>query len=619
MNNKEDLIKFSTTQLSKLLGLPQQDAKDVTNYILSFQTEAEVLKYLNDFVGANSPFTSQFLAHARKLSLFKSEPSDQPPALSRNQQRKQLEAQQKEKERLEQEARMALPAQATVIEKSDLVDDFYKAQGTGKGKKKGPEKAAREYEEFFDPDAKKKAYLQPILIKKKKNNSADPQSQAARQRMQCGCQGTLHPFVNNCLHCGRIACEIEDEGLCYGCNEYFITYHESVEGVETPLNGLPRMRESIVANKSMIYDDQADYYNFNDTWLTGQEKEAMRKKEEEKRKAEENKSKKFTIDFGGRMILAEGNSDNFAKEVQSGLVEQSKDQSSSYMTSDAYRKRQMQYTTKTDNDSGPLSITKKKREALGLGWGGLGGGNSRLQSQFYPDEDFDGGQAPDTTKNQSQNSQTVNNDEDKYSKIADPVKVPPGLTYKRSYITKKEEAELMKQIDNMKWDTDLSRRTQQYEYKYDYQAAYGEKKKGGSRLSPTQKSPPWLANLCKRLHDDGCFGNKVPNQIIINEYMPGQGIAPHLDHKGSFGEIVVSLSLMSGVIMDFQNNETKETISIFLHPCSLVILSLDSRYHWTHGIKGAVVDNIDGCELFRRRRVSITFRSILEHNKNNHK
>lgn len=85
MNNKEDLIKFSTTQLSKLLGLPQQDAKDVTNYILSFQTEAEVLKYLNvdfflflfvlickDFVGANSPFTSQFLAHARKLSLFKS-------------------------------------------------------------------------------------------------------------------------------------------------------------------------------------------------------------------------------------------------------------------------------------------------------------------------------------------------------------------------------------------------------------------------------------------------------------------------------------------------------------------------------------------------------------------
>lgn len=156
----------------------------------------------------------------------------------------------------------------------------------------------------------------------------------------------------------------------------------------------------------------------------------------------------------------------------------------SSMTSDAYRKRQMQYTTKTDNDSGPLSITKKKREALGLGWGGLGGGNSRLQSQFYPDEvttslisnshshsqsqDFDGGQAPDTTKNQSQNSQTVNNDEDKYSKIgkiyrfrcflflrqADPVKVPPGLTYKRSYITKKEEAELMKQIDNMKYASD---------------------------------------------------------------------------------------------------------------------------------------------------------------------
>jgi hypothetical protein len=45
-------------------------------------------------------------------------------------------------------------------------------------------------------------------------------------------------------------------------------------------------------------------------------------------KAEENKAKKFTIDFGGRMILAENNSDSFAKEVTSGL-EQSKDQPSS--------------------------------------------------------------------------------------------------------------------------------------------------------------------------------------------------------------------------------------------------------------------------------------------------
>jgi hypothetical protein len=32
----------------------------------------------------------------------------------------------------------------------------------------------------------------------------------------------------------------------------------------------------------MIYDDQSDYYNFNDTWLNAEEKNEMRKKELEK-------------------------------------------------------------------------------------------------------------------------------------------------------------------------------------------------------------------------------------------------------------------------------------------------------------------------------------------------
>jgi len=112
------------------------------------------------------------------------------------------------------------------------------------------------------------------------------------------------------------------------------------------------------------------------------------------------------------------------------------------------------------------------------------------------------------------------------------------------------------------------------------------------------------------LYDDGLF-ESTPNQIIINEYIPGQGIAPHIDHVGSFGETVASLSLLSPVLMDFQSNETKELNSIFLQPCSLVVLSGDSRFKWTHGIKAVPVDNINGNEVIRKKRVSITFRTIL--------
>lgn len=47
--------------------------------------------------------------------------------------------------------------------------------------------------------------------------------------MLCGCQGTVHPYVNNCLNCGRIACEIEGDGDCYHCGSR-IEWHPPTEG-----------------------------------------------------------------------------------------------------------------------------------------------------------------------------------------------------------------------------------------------------------------------------------------------------------------------------------------------------------------------------------------------------
>ncbi len=35
----------------------------------------------------------------------------------------------------------------------------------------------------------------------------------------------------------------------------------------------------------------------------------------------------------------------------------------------------------------------------------------------------------------------------------------------------------------------------------------------------------------------------MPNQLTINEYIPGQGIAPHIDTHSAFEGAIVSLSL----------------------------------------------------------------------------
>lgn len=45
------------------------------------------------------------------------------------------------------------------------------------------------------------------------------------------------------------------------------------------------------------------------------------------------------------------------------------------------------------------------------------------------------------------------------------------------------------------------------------------------------------------------------DQLTVNDYAPGQGIPPHVDTHSPFKEVFVSLSLKSGVSMNFRTPE----------------------------------------------------------------
>lgn len=65
-----------------------------------------------------------------------------------------------------------------------------------------------------------------------------------------------------------------------------------------------------------IIDDQADYYNLNDTWLTKEEKQKLAEREHKKREEQENRKNRITIDFTGRRIVANDEQDfEFEKEM----------------------------------------------------------------------------------------------------------------------------------------------------------------------------------------------------------------------------------------------------------------------------------------------------------------
>lgn len=184
------------------------------------------------------------------------------------------------------------------------------------------------------------------------------------------------------------------------------------------------------------------------------------------------------------------------------------------------------------------------------------------------------------------------------------VAVVPGLQYLPDFISEKEHTSLLSTIDRQVWLNDLRRRVQHYGFKYDYKARRID---ASMRLG---ELPGWLMPLAIRLWEARYF-DEVPDQVIVNEYEPGQGITSHVDCEPCFDGTLVSISLGSHCVMDFMNVETKEKQPMLLAPKSAVVLKGDSRYCWTHGIAARKSDTYQGKHFLRQRRVSLTFRKTI--------
>jgi len=179
-----------------------------------------------------------------------------------------------------------------------------------------------------------------------------------------------------------------------------------------------------------------------------------------------------------------------------------------------------------------------------------------------------------------------------------------GLSYVSGFITSDEENILIDRICDQPWLNDLKRRVQHYGYKYDYTAKTIDHE---AYLGPL---PDWLVVLCQRLHKEQIF-TSLPDQVIVNEYLPGQGIYFHRDCVPCFGDTIASLSLGSSAIMQFKNVKDGEKQTLLLEERSLVVLSDEARYQWQHAIPSRKSDVINGCEILRRRRLSLTFRNVI--------
>lgn len=193
--------------------------------------------------------------------------------------------------------------------------------------------------------------------------------------------------------------------------------------------------------------------------------------------------------------------------------------------------------------------------------------------------------------------------DDDVSRAASITRVP-GLELIPEYVDREGQERLLALVDAAPWRADLKRRVQHYGYRYDYRSRTVGRE---AYLGPL---PGWAAELAARLVEDTPV-EREPDQLIINEYLSGQGISAHIDCVPCFGAVVLSISLGSACVMGFTERTTDTVLPVLVEPGALMVMSGDARYKWRHSIAARKTDTLDGRRIERSRRVSLTFRTVV--------
>ena len=180
-----------------------------------------------------------------------------------------------------------------------------------------------------------------------------------------------------------------------------------------------------------------------------------------------------------------------------------------------------------------------------------------------------------------------------------------GLRYVTDFLSIDEQAAAIRHIDDQPWRHDLERRVQHYGWRYDYSARTVDR---DMHIGPL---PPWLQDIAKRLCDETGLFDRVPDQAIVNEYKLGQGIAMHADRQ-CFGPTVATISLSDAWRMDFRpvGGAAGSRVEHLLEVGSAVLMTGDARWRWLHGIAKRQRERTDGGWRPRKRRISLTFRTV---------
>jgi hypothetical protein len=133
--------------------------------------------------------------------------------------------------------------------------------------------------------SKPEASPQPPTTSKPKLEKALPENHPLKSHppkgkasVVCGCFGSMHKPLTNCLYCGRISCELEGYDYCPFCGILVEQAKGNGEGSKAWEHKERLLRfDRDFARRTVVLDDQADFFTTN--WLTEEEKRAAEEKQ----------------------------------------------------------------------------------------------------------------------------------------------------------------------------------------------------------------------------------------------------------------------------------------------------------------------------------------------------
>ncbi|KAM9659568.1 tRNA (carboxymethyluridine(34)-5-O)-methyltransferase ALKBH8 [Trichechus inunguis] len=206
--------------------------------------------------------------------------------------------------------------------------------------------------------------------------------------------------------------------------------------------------------------------------------------------------------------------------------------------------------------------------------------------------------------------------------------LPPGLMVVEEVISSEDEKMLLESIDwtegtdNQNVQKSLKhRRVKHFGFEFHYETNSVDKNK---------PLPGGLPEICDSILEKWlkeAYIKRKPDQLTINQYEPGHGIPAHIDTHSAFEDEIISLSLGAEIVMDFKHPDGV-TVPVMLPRRSLLVMTGESRYLWTHGITprkfdtvqaseshkvGIIISDIGDLTLSKRGiRTSFTFRKVRQ-------